>query len=67
MDICVDDNTLFYHGILPEQAMEGFVDGAYEYWVTDQELNGYQPLKVFSASDGGPLFVYKANATNHLQ
>jgi len=67
MDICVDDNTLFYHGILPEQAMEGFVDGSYEYWVTDQELNGYQPLKVFSASDGGPLFVYKANATNHLQ
>lgn len=60
LDMTIDDNTLFYHGILPEVARERFQRGEYEYWVTDQQLENLQPVREFADSDGAPLRVYKA-------
>ncbi len=59
-DIYVDDNTLFYHGILLPEALERFQNGEYQYMVTGETLEGKTPVKEFSGRDGEPIRIYKA-------
>lgn len=61
-DIFVEDNTLFYHGVLLPEALEGFKAGRYSYWITTEPLEGYQLMKEFSGADGAPVRVYKTPA-----
>lgn len=58
-DIYVDDNTLFYHGILLPEALEKFRNGDYQYLVTGEVLEGNIPLKEFSGQDGDAIRIYK--------
>lgn len=59
-DIYVEDNTLFYHGILLPEALERFMNGEYQYMVTGQRLEVITPVKEFSGQDGDPIRIYKA-------
>ncbi|ODS81502.1 MAG: hypothetical protein ABS46_11365 [Cytophagaceae bacterium SCN 52-12] len=60
-DIYVDDNTLFYHGILLPEALDRFQNGEYQYMVTGEALGGKTPVKEFTGRDDGPIRIYKAS------
>lgn len=60
LDIFIEDNTLFYHGILLPDALDRFRSGHYDYWITDGVLEGLQPVKEFAGASGPPVKVYKS-------
>jgi hypothetical protein len=59
LDIFLEDNTLFYHGVTDQEALQRFEAGHYAYWVTDDLLDGREPIKEFSDAEGAPIRVYQ--------
>jgi hypothetical protein len=58
-DIYFDAIELASHSVQTQVAIKDFLAGKYEYMVTEHQLDGRTPIKIFNKEEGAYFYVYQ--------